>query len=601
VTTTQKLNTRRLASPDLTAQRDYVQQKKASGFKFGLTVADAFVRGIRDIGYRSTATALDELIDNALQAEAKRVDVAFAFEGGSDSKPSAIAIIDDGHGMDDDMIRLAVTWGGTHRENDRHGFGRYGYGLPSSSVSQGQRFTVYSIVEGGPWNKVTLDLEDLGKGKYNVDGEIVVPAPTPADLPEWLEEYIAQEIGDLTHGTVVLIEKLDRLSWKTAKTLKTHLLNHFGVTYRNFLRQVDVRVDTTRVEPVDPLFTTPGFRFYDLDEDRAVPLEPLTIEVKDDRTGKPVGAVKVRFASLPPTFARKDKLKERSQNNERFAIIKDKIGIIVLRQGRQIDLVSHGCPWTSFNNDDRYWGVEIDFDATLDEEFSITTSKQQVAISDRMWEILRERGVYSAIQQLRKRYDEDKAKLKAIREEQGEKRPSEEIMEDAAKFKTRTPAGERSAEAEQHLEQEARRRAEQTGLPFEEIAARLRSEVKGHPYKVVEESHPGAPFYRVDQVGGQKLLFLNTAHRFYTDVYAGPESTTRLRAALEILLFVMGECELDATDDRKRFYETERVEWSIRLTPALDLLNQADNIRDARIRVEQMAEDEMAATAPTEA
>jgi hypothetical protein len=34
-------------------------------------------------------------------------------------------------------------------------FGRYGYGLPSSCVSQGQRFTVYSIVEGGSVHAVT--------------------------------------------------------------------------------------------------------------------------------------------------------------------------------------------------------------------------------------------------------------------------------------------------------------------------------------------------------------------------------------------------------------------------------------------------------------
>ena len=111
-------------STDLVAQRAYVAQKKAEGFKFGLTVADAFVRGIRDIGYRSTATALDELIDNAMQAEAKSVHLVFDFPDDAAAKPNAIAVLDDGHGMDPDMIRLALIWGGTHREDDRSGFGR---------------------------------------------------------------------------------------------------------------------------------------------------------------------------------------------------------------------------------------------------------------------------------------------------------------------------------------------------------------------------------------------------------------------------------------------------------------------------------------------
>ncbi len=580
---------------DLVAQRAYVAQKKAEGFKFGLTVADAFVRGIRDIGYRSTATALDELIDNAMQAEAKSVHVVFDFPDNAASKPNAIAVLDDGHGMDPDMIRLALIWGGTHREDDRNGFGRYGYGLSSSCVSQGRRFSVYSRVPGGRWHKVTFDLDEIRDGKYTEDGEIIVPRPVAEDLPKWLRDYAASEGQELTHGTAVVLEKLDRLTWDSRNELGAELLNHIGVTYRNFLRQLDVRVDGVRVEPVDPLFITPGFRFYDLDEDRAEAQEPLDVEVKDRRTGKALGTVHVRFSYLPPTFARKNKKSDRGPGNKRFAIIQDKVGVIVMRQGRQIDVVTQGCPWTTFNNDDRYWGVEVDFPPTLDEEFSITTSKQQVGISTRMWEILRENGVYNAIKQMRKRYDQDKAKHKAERErKEDEKRLSEEIMEEIQKFRTRLPAGERLTESEQRLLQEGHRRAEETGLPFEDVVRQLRAEVKGRPYKVVAQANVGAPFFHVEQIGGQKVLYLNTAHRFYTDLYAGPKSTPRLRAGLELLLFVIGECELDATDDRRSFYQSERGVWSNQLNPALDRLDQADNVRDARVREEQGIEDEEA-------
>ena len=77
---------------------------RGKGFDFSLMVADAFVRGIRDIGYKSTATALDELIDNSIQAGATNIHVVFGFEGKS-TKPIRVAIIDDGHGMDADMTR----------------------------------------------------------------------------------------------------------------------------------------------------------------------------------------------------------------------------------------------------------------------------------------------------------------------------------------------------------------------------------------------------------------------------------------------------------------------------------------------------------------
>ena len=58
----------RVVSPDLEEQRKYAREKVESGFEFSLVVADAFVRGIRDIGYRHTGTAMYELIDNAIQA-----------------------------------------------------------------------------------------------------------------------------------------------------------------------------------------------------------------------------------------------------------------------------------------------------------------------------------------------------------------------------------------------------------------------------------------------------------------------------------------------------------------------------------------------------
>ncbi len=150
----------------------------------------AFVRGIRDIGYKSTGTAFDELIDNGKQAGATDVHVIFGFEGGkSDKKPSEVAIIDNGHGMEPDMIRAAVTWGGTHRENDRAGFGRYGYGLPSSCVSTGRRYTVYSRQTKADWHAVTMGLDAISAGEYTTpEGDIVVPEAVKAVLPRFAGE-----------------------------------------------------------------------------------------------------------------------------------------------------------------------------------------------------------------------------------------------------------------------------------------------------------------------------------------------------------------------------------------------------------------------------
>jgi hypothetical protein len=588
----------------LEAQRQYVAKLRDKHFDFNLVVTDAFVRGIRDIGYKSTATALDELIDNSIQAEAQNIHIVFGFDGTTDNKPSHLAIVDDGHGMDPDMIRAAMLWGGTHREDDRSGFGRYGFGLPSASVSQGLRFSVYSLVEGGQLHGATFDLDELRAGRYqdHNNGRVVMPSAQPAALPGWLNNVSLHPIeGEWRHGTIVLIEKLDpsHLSWKTTTALQRNLLEHFGVVYRNFLRQVNIWVHGKLAEPIDPLFTTPGYRFYDIDDDHAEAFDPSIIEVKDPESRKVLGYIKVRYSYMPPTFLRLPEYKlnpkaGKGGNNARFHVRNENTGLILLRNGRQIDVIGRG-GWLTTNNDDRYWGVEVDFPAALDEEFAITTSKQQVVLSDRMWEILDQANVLKAIQQFRKRYDEDTAKLKAARETERQKRASEQALEEAGKFKTRKPGGdptERTKQSEARLEQEARRRAENSGQPYEQVKRELLLEIQSRQYRVEEVSWPGAPFYQVDQIGGQRVVYLNTSHRFYTHVYAGPETTPRLRAALEVLLLVLGDCELDAADDRRRFYETERGAWSSMLQNALDVLNKVDSIADANLSAQRVREQE---------
>jgi hypothetical protein len=276
--------------------------------------------------------------------------------------------------------------------------------------------------------------------------------------------------------------------------------------------------------------------------------------------------------------------------------MKDHNGIVVLRNGRQIDVLTSGCPWTTFVNYDRNWGVEIDFPAGLDEEFSITTSKQQIRLSERMWDILREAGVRSAIEEMRRMLVRQRAELVAAKDEDPtKKRASEAAMEEAIKYKTRKPGGdpvERVTQSEHEFKLEVERRARQAGVEPQKLEAELRAEVQGAPYKLKTEAMPGAPFFRMMQMGGQKVLYLNKAHRFYTDVYAGTNSNPAVRAALEVLLFVIGDSELDSSGDRQLFYQTERAEWSTRLNVALDLLSE---IEADETEIDE--EEEMTATA----
>jgi hypothetical protein len=572
-----------MSASALQQQKKYVEDLKRKKFNFGLTVGDAFVRGIRDIGYKHTGTALDEQIDNAYQAGADQVHVVFGYDTtSSNKKPSEIAVLDNGHGMEPDMIRAAVTWGGTHREGDRSGFGRYGYGLPTSAISQGHRYTVYSKTEDGDLWAVTIDIDDIRDGQYtNEDGLIVVPEPRKAQFPAFVTKYIEEQlIGDWSHGTIVVMEKLDRIDRTTTGGLHAFLMEHFGVAYHKLRGDFDIVVNGERVQPIDPLFITPGYRYYDLDEQRAEALEPIVIDVKDAKTKEAKGKLTVRMSYMPPDFASVDKMQAATGKNAnaRFSIMKTYNGFIFTRNGRVIDVVTRN-PLTTFQNNDRYIKIEIDFPAELDEHFNISTSKQRVDVSDQIWDRLREAGLLKAIENLRDKAKEKRADMKNRREhDQSKKRASEEAMERTRQLTEAKPNHDdterREKRGREGLEREAARRASETGKDKQEAQRELELEIKDRGYKVAFDNAPGAPFFRIEQIGGAKVLFINKSSRFFQEVHSGPKSTPDVRAALELLLFSIGDRMLDTKDTQRDWYQYEIGEWSRKLEFSLGQLKQ---------------------------
>ncbi|WP_340316157.1 ATP-binding protein [Rhizorhabdus argentea] len=532
----------------LAAQRAYAEDRGERA-KFGLVVPEAFVRGIRDLGYRSNGDAIAELIDNALQAFADRIDVAFGYDGTTSlKKPLQLAVIDNGHGMEPAMIRMAVMWGGTHRENDRSGLGRYGYGLPCASVSLGRRFTVLSKVADGTVHAVSLDLDALAAGAYTDRiGDIIVPEPVEADLPPFVAEQIATaHPRGWISGTVILIEKLDRLEWATTQGLRENLCRQFGVTYHKLRGEAALFVDNEYVEPIDPLFLTPEFHLHELDDDRARPLDPVRIEVRDPETGTYKGAMTLRYAWLPPSFGSVDKARDAVglNANPRFAILKDYHGILFSRNGRLIDVQTR-TPWTSFINNDRYIKVEVEFAATLDEPFGVTTSKQQVTISQFIWDKLREAGLPKAIEQLRIKVKEAKLarRVAAFTPRPGERLLSERAMSGSAGL-----------------------------MPSDHTERQLALGLRLSPYRLRIEHLSSAPFFRIDLQDGARTLHINAAHVFYEDIYAGANSSAETRAALELLLFSFGDVLLN--DDGRSASDQERqiIKWSRRLEQALGMM-----------------------------
>lgn len=160
--------------------------------------AGNLVESLRDFGY-TLQSALADLIDNSLTADATKIEVAVH----ADNANSHIAVIDNGTGMDQETLVEAMRMGGAGPLGGRAAtdLGRFGLGLKTASLSQGRCLTVIS--RSSRRRKPVIRRWDIpyiqSTGKWQLLDE-----PTP------LGQVFAEKMDAGSTGTVVLIEKLDR-------------------------------------------------------------------------------------------------------------------------------------------------------------------------------------------------------------------------------------------------------------------------------------------------------------------------------------------------------------------------------------------------------
>src|SRR5579884_33883 len=76
---------------------------------------DKFIQATRDSGYKGTASAISELVDNSIQAKATRIDLSVRAGTGADDDDDLgmeVSVLDNGGGMDPFTLRQALRFGG---------------------------------------------------------------------------------------------------------------------------------------------------------------------------------------------------------------------------------------------------------------------------------------------------------------------------------------------------------------------------------------------------------------------------------------------------------------------------------------------------------
>ncbi|WP_313539933.1 ATP-binding protein [Leifsonia aquatica] len=568
----------------LSRQRDYVKTRQldsqravaSNSAATGLVDEKMLAESMRSVRYADEAHAAGDIIDNAIEAGASQAHVVFKTEREAIKE---IAFIDDASGIDESFLPHATKWGGSSNDGTRNIFGRFGFGLPSASVNRGRKFSVYSRVSGDQgFNVVTVDLDDLG-----MQGN-VVPLPTvrKENLPSWIQAYLG-EGTPFTGGidevrTVVIWSKLDRLKWPNRQQSMNFFKQHLGITYSGWLDVCKMFVAGEAVEPVDVLFTTPDYRYFDIEGyPKADSQSPVRFEVPDANGTK--HTVTVRFSLL--TWAAY-KAELGSGGKGRPARVRERIrteynGFFVTRNGRFIELVKGGgITWSSYA---RQVGMSIDFPPELDELFGVTPDKQTIIFTERVESLLESHGVIRAYRALYKLVEDERARLKHERDTEatgGEDRPSEQAIAKvvARDVKSvRKASKETQTEAERNLKEKVKELAKESGVPEAQVEAAQKKVLAEKPYKVEFSAEAeDDPFYTPKMVGTQLILRVNTAHQWYRELYSRlRDDQADLRSGLELMLWVLATSEIDSSSDARMFYRDERREWSRRLANAFDL------------------------------
>jgi hypothetical protein len=214
------------------------------------------VEALRGLGY-STATALADIIDNSIAARATQVDVTFHWRG----PDSVITVLDNGIGMDDRELELAMRLGEKSPLHARaeHDLGRFGLGLKTASFSQCRRLTLASV-KVGTLSCLRWDLDLLAASQD--DGWHLMEGPAPGS------EGLLEPLTNRDHGTIVIWENLDRIITPGFRdqdfldlvdTVETHL----GMVFHRYLAatppRLRLRINGRETHAWDPFLVQNSF------------------------------------------------------------------------------------------------------------------------------------------------------------------------------------------------------------------------------------------------------------------------------------------------------------------------------------------------------
>jgi hypothetical protein len=227
------------------------------------------IKSISEQGY-SLETAIADLIDNSITAEAKRIEI-LSFK---DNDEFSLLIADNGNGMSHSTLKSSMMFPSSNMDNNREkkDLGRFGLGLKTASFSQSRKFTVISKLKGdlnSHFNGLTWDVD-----KLNTDTGWIIFRENENKIKNITELYLKQSRNHLenseeflsSYNTLICWYNMRKFSFNESYLQQLELVKEYlGIVFHSFIENhnLTIRFNGEIITPFNPFPTNGGGLFMD--------------------------------------------------------------------------------------------------------------------------------------------------------------------------------------------------------------------------------------------------------------------------------------------------------------------------------------------------
>jgi hypothetical protein len=460
---------------------------------------------LRYLGY-DNYSAICDLIDNSLDAEAKNIQVSITQASGD----VLISIADDGLGMDEHVLDEALKLGSLTDRNSTSDLGKYGMGLVTASLSIAKRTSVLTRSNGTLLKSIT-DVDEMKK-RNEFCKFLGKAEPGDADI---FGKFIPKGTG-----TLILLSKSDNLKNQNLSVFRNTLRGKIGQIYRYFLLAgTKIYLNGELVPARDPLMLTEKGTEIFSDETFPITLKSAEGHELTDR-------IRIRIVLLPDFGADGNKERKISQKGQGFYVLRNNREIA---EGQRLDL------FTRHNDLNRFRG-EILFSGVFDEFMGVNFTKHAIdphqAIRDKI-----ESLVGGQIRTIRNR-------IKASRVATEDKDITHDESEKVINAKSHLLVRPKPVRPEKTERTPTNGRDTKENKPSDATQTPSQSIPRANVRFESVTLGPSGPIYEVEQIGRVIVIQWNIDHLFYQRFVLERKDDQTLRTSIDFLVYSLATAEL---------------------------------------------------------